>query len=96
MITIEERKEKYQELRRKWNREHPEKEALYRMKNPDKNKAWHIVEKIQRNTDCSICKSTLNLVKHHPDYSKPLEVITLCSKCHNELHHGKDKEVKNE
>lgn len=35
--------------------------------------------------DCAICKSK-DSEMHHPDYSKPLEVIWLCEKCHNNLH----------
>lgn len=41
---------------------------------------------------CEECGSKENLVRHHPDYSKPLEVVTLCSTCHSQLHLGlKDK-----
>jgi hypothetical protein len=24
----------------------------------------------------------------HPDYDKPLEIVWLCKRCHNELHNG--------
>jgi len=37
---------------------------------------------------CSECGSTENLVRHHPDYSKPKQVITLCDSCHRKLHAG--------
>lgn len=40
------------------------------------------------NQSCQQCGSTSNLNRHHPDYSKPYEVIILCSKCHNRLHLG--------
>jgi hypothetical protein len=38
--------------------------------------------------DCprEVCKSDENLQKHHPDYTKPLEIKWLCRKCHIELH----------
>ena len=26
------------------------------------------------------------LQKHHPDYSQPFYVITLCDKCHKDIH----------
>lgn len=35
---------------------------------------------------CEKCGSEENLEKHHPDYSKPLEVIHLCRAHHRELH----------
>jgi len=35
---------------------------------------------------CENCGSTENLERHHKDYSKPLEVVTLCRKCHAGLH----------
>ena len=37
---------------------------------------------------CQECGDKKSLA-HHPDYSKPLEVIWLCSKHHMRLHHGK-------
>lgn len=37
---------------------------------------------------CDICGSTRNLEYHHPDYSKPLEVVPLCRSCHKLLHTG--------
>ncbi len=36
---------------------------------------------------CELCeKETSNLVAHHPDYSKPLEVVWLCHSCHSRVH----------
>jgi hypothetical protein len=35
---------------------------------------------------CSLCDSTEKLEYHHEDYSKPLEVVELCHKCHMRLH----------
>lgn len=39
---------------------------------------------IQREA-CSECGAH-NAEMHHPDYSKPLEVVWLCRACHRELH----------
>lgn len=38
--------------------------------------------KIPHKENCEHCGSTKFLQKHHKDYDKPLEVITLCSNCH--------------
>lgn len=35
---------------------------------------------------CEKCGSEEKLHRHHPDYSKPLEVVILCHKCHFALH----------
>ncbi len=35
---------------------------------------------------CSVCGTTENVEKHHPDYSKPFEVVFLCRPHHRELH----------
>lgn len=35
---------------------------------------------------CEQCDSTAKLEKHHPDYTKPLTVVTLCKICHEDWH----------
>lgn len=35
---------------------------------------------------CSICGATQDLERHHPDYNKPLKIITVCRPCHGKLH----------
>lgn len=35
---------------------------------------------------CSFCNSTSNVHAHHNDYSKPLDVVWLCAKCHHRIH----------
>ena len=35
---------------------------------------------------CEICGSTRNLENHHPDYSKPEVLLTLCKSCHRQIH----------
>ena len=35
---------------------------------------------------CEICGSTENLQRHHPDYSLPDVVLTICSSCHKRIH----------
>lgn len=38
--------------------------------------------KIDKPTVCSRCPSTIKIHGHHHDYSQPLDVIWLCTKCH--------------
>ncbi|MCA2656375.1 hypothetical protein [Microcystis sp. M061S2] len=68
---------------------------LYKLKDkikfPLKHRARDIVRKrIKRGTllkePCSICKSTERIQAHHEDYSKPLNIIWLCEKCHRKEH----------
>ncbi len=35
---------------------------------------------------CTRCGSTENLERHHPDYSQPLNIVTLCPQCHVNTH----------
>jgi len=37
---------------------------------------------------CALCDAPAE-VRHHEDYSKPLEVVSLCACCHVRLHLGK-------
>jgi len=46
----------------------------------------YIGTKIIRPDICSSCGKKVKVDGHHPDYSKPLEVIWLCKKCHKKEH----------
>ena len=46
--------------------------------------ARHI--KIPEGQLCELCHKELGVLKHHPDYSKPLTVQFLCRCCHQSLH----------
>ena len=35
---------------------------------------------------CECCEAREGITAHHPDYTKPLEVVWLCVDCHKELH----------
>ncbi len=39
-----------------------------------------------RPTECEQCYIECKPDGHHPDYTKPLEVIWLCNKCHKKAH----------
>lgn len=47
---------------------------------------WAIKHGFLKVHPCSVCGSTEKVEGHHPDYSKPLEVIWLCGKHHKEIH----------
>ena len=43
--------------------------------------------KIKKPKICSECEHENNIIHgHHPDYSKPLNVVWLCPKCHVDVH----------
>ena len=66
----------------------------FRKKYPEKYKAHRAVSNAVRDgrltkQPCK-CKE-IKVIGHHEDYSKPLEVIWICRKCHYKLHRkGKD------
>lgn len=71
--------ERGQEVRKRARRKHYK---LYPEKFRARKKSCKI--KIPLGKLCEICKKELAIHKHHPDYSKPLEVEFLCRKCHKE------------
>lgn len=87
---------------KQWKQDHREERyacnAKYKSKNPIKSKASTTVNNAVRlgnlvkPTTCSECGIEAKLDGHHCDYSKPLEVMWLCRKCHIAWHkeHGTD------
>lgn len=82
--------------RKIWKKNHPEKareiNAKYRLNNKEKLKAWLILRKAVKEgaiskEACRICGKSAHA--HHPDYSKPLEVIWLCQQHHKDIHYGR-------
>lgn len=62
-------------------------------RHPLKYKARRLVNEAIRsglmtNLPCFTC-GELKVEAHHPDYDSPLDVIWLCNKHHNEVHHAK-------
>ena len=42
--------------------------------------------KIPKGMLCQNCHLVPAVEKHHPDYSKPLDILFVCKKCHTKLH----------
>lgn len=78
---------KYQE---EWGKKNPDKinksVKRYRKKNPHKKKVWDKAKNIKLQGMCQICHKRKSTDRHHPDYSKPREVILVCKQCHKDLH----------
>ena len=59
--------------------------------NPHRMKARHAVSNAIRDGrlkrgPCHFCGTEKNIEGHHNDYSKPLDVVWLCKRCHRKLH----------
>lgn len=62
------------------------------------HKVWNKVNdevsagRIIKPLTCTRCnkklQSTRNIIGHHNDYTKPLDIYWVCQKCHKELHTG--------
>lgn len=71
-----------------------EHDKRHRAKNPIKARARNAVSNAVRDgrlikTPCVHCGATENIHGHHGDYSKPLDVVWCCPRCHCEKEHGK-------
>lgn len=47
-------------------------------------------QNIPLGSECLICHTTERLCRHHQNYSKPLEIVTLCYSHHNFIHRNGD------
>jgi hypothetical protein len=65
-----------------WDKNNPEKRRVH-------DRTMYAVEtgKLIRPGFCSECKKECTPHAHHEDYSKPYDVMWLCSYCHFKLHH---------
>jgi hypothetical protein len=74
---------KHNEVFKKYCIEHPEKVKAVDAANNAMRSG--VIKKLP----CVVCGTTERLEKHHSDYSKPLEVVFLCSVHHKAVHYGK-------
>jgi hypothetical protein len=59
-----------------------EKDKIRRELEPEKAHAHNVARYIPLAPNCELCPSTERLQRHHPDYSEPYIVVTLCKDCH--------------
>lgn len=82
---------------REWAKNNPTKTAAatrgWKKRNQDKIHCHNVINnairdgKIAKPDACSSCgKSGVKIHGHHPDYTKPLDVMWLCATCHSRQH----------
>lgn len=84
--------EKIAAKNRKYQKNNPLIGSDYRKSHRQQHRAWSAVwnallsGKMQRPSICARCRENCKPQAHHKDYSKPLDVMWLCRKCHRERH----------
>lgn len=79
--------------KKRYYQEHREellaKNRQYQQQNKHKTRTYAKTHyyNVPLDKECASCGTTESLERHHPDYSKPLEIVTLCHSCHMRLHH---------
>ena len=72
---------------RKHRRERLEYYQAYKQENLTKIRAREKSRRLPKTAVCEKCGRTdARLEKHHPDYSRPTDYVTLCALCHRPLH----------
>jgi tRNA U34 5-methylaminomethyl-2-thiouridine-forming methyltransferase MnmC len=93
-IYYQKNKDRIKEVKKKWNKNNKEKLLIYSMKDKQKHKKHYEARRIAKIIEipngqmCEFCNNKLAKERHHEDYSKPLEVKFLCSKCNNPWNEG--------
>lgn len=69
-----------------------DRSRLFALEHPDKRKAHNAVNnavrdgRLEKPDACSSCGRVVRLEGHHDDYTKPLDVIWFCCRCHRRYH----------
>jgi hypothetical protein len=81
---------------RQYRKGHPEMnrevQRRWRVNNPQAHRAQKLLRraveagKVLKPTSCPQCGSAEHVSAHHFDYSKPLDVVWLCHRCHMAIH----------
>ena len=78
--------------RREWRRDNKDKLRAYRetIRKDGREKIYQAVHKAVKagtlkKMTCRVC-GVSKTEAHHPDYSRPLDVMWLCRKCHKNIH----------
>ena len=81
-LNTEHGKKKRNERSSNWEKKNPEKRRVH-------DRTMYAVKtgKLVRPNQCSKCDKKCTPHAHHEDYSKALDVIWLCSRCHFYIHH---------
>ena len=85
--------DRVKESQRKYRLSHrKEIGARERANNTVKRRTWNVLYraigsgKIVKPEECDVCHKASPIIHgHHDDYSRPLSVLWLCPKCHNDL-----------
>jgi hypothetical protein len=70
---------------REWRKTHPMTEEQRERDITRSYAAEYLKRGVLKKLPCRVCDSAETQM-HHPDYSKPLDVIWLCAKHHRDLH----------
>lgn len=90
----QENKERIKEVKKEWKKKNIKLLREYGRIDRLKHKQNYLARRLSQNIKiplgqiCEFCNISLAKEKHHPDYSKPLEVQFLCSKCNNPWNEG--------
>jgi hypothetical protein len=88
-------KERRSRVNRAWRILNREKLREYQRTRREANKEINLFQQRARHKalyhislreTCEWCRMNPAVNRHHPDHSKPLEVIHLCLSCHNQFH----------